>query len=49
MRAFMISIALLLGIALGSAYLLDGIFEQDAGSAFSTSNVRLSGDQAGDE
>ena len=41
MKAFLISVGLLLAASLSAAYLVDGLFVLDSSSAFSTDNVRL--------
>jgi hypothetical protein len=41
MKAFLISVVLLIAVALSTGYLLDDFLASDAGSAFSTDNVRL--------
>ncbi len=41
MKAFLLSVAIMLVVALGAGYLLHSQFETSAGTAFKSDNVRL--------
>ena len=41
MKAFLLSLVVLLAVALSAGYLLDDLFERDADATFTSENVRL--------